>query len=804
MIKKVLSSILFFLFLSINAQKRGFNNSYINYFQNTREVPFLQLNKTTFLQGEEIWFKAYIQEQNSQKLHSTTSNLYVSIFDESGELKDQQLIHIKNGMGNGNILLDSTFTNSNYYIKASTRWMKNFEEDNAFYQKIKLASTRDKEVSTTIPEEDFFEFKLFPEGGHIIANTLNSLGILIKDSNNKGIKIQEGLIKDQDNKVIRKFSTNKFGMNSVRLFFKENSSYTFHAYLSNGSEIKVTTPKPKKQGISLIVNNKSSKEVVVNLVSNHETLQSIAGKKYNVLVHNTRNFTNYPFVFKKNNLNHALVLQKSQLGSGINIITVFNEKNTPIAERLIFNYSDNLFYNLNIQGKRSINDSLQIGITNPTNEKIYASASFLPHNTIAYQPTYNIVSSFLLKPYVKGTIQNPSAYFKGNSKKQQRNLDLLLLTQGWSKYNWHTIFNSTPRTIHPFENGIDITAKVNKGLTNKQSILLYSRDNNMVRILPPKEQPWVIKNSFIKKNSVFDFALKSNDNLYKIRPVLAYSNNKMSEKINLSKLKKTNNKELEVANFKPLDNEFEALDEIEIQAKKRKKFENSEKVYGAPTILSRRRMEDMIVASGETIIDYIKSRLYKVSYDNSGNLQILPRGLVTPSGPKNAISTEDEGFLADNVIESSNNSDSKYGRPSVRVYLDGAEISDNLFLLEGIYLNTVKEVFYGRSPGRIGEEIHVFTVSPGEYEDKRAEYTHVTVPVGFATAKEYYNPKYPSFTDATYQKYGAIFWNPNISIAPNGKLDFNIPTNMQKHINIYIEGISESGKLISKKIIIAN
>ena len=173
------------------------DSNYVNYFKNTREVPFLHLNKTSFLLGEEIWFNAYVQEQNSRKLHTTTSNLYVSIFNNNGTLKDQQLIHIKNGLGHGSILLDSTYTEQYYHIKASTRWMKNFNEDNAFYQKIKIISKNDKKYSVVQNEKDAFEYKLFPEGGHLIANAINSIGILIKDKNNKGLKIEKGIIRDQ-------------------------------------------------------------------------------------------------------------------------------------------------------------------------------------------------------------------------------------------------------------------------------------------------------------------------------------------------------------------------------------------------------------------------------------------------------------------------------------------------------------------------------------------------------------------------------------------------------------------------------
>ncbi len=250
--KKTVLLLIFFLtsFNLFSQANKKIDSAYVHYVQNTREIPYLHLNKTSFIKGEEIWFKAYIQEQNSQKLHPTTTNLYISIFNKTGKLKDQQLVNIKEGTGNGSIYLDSTYTQKEYYIKASTRWMKNFKEDNAYYQKISLASSKNNVKTIITTEKDSFEFKLLPEGGHLVANIINNVGVIIKKANNKGVKIKKGIIRDQNNNIIRQFTTNELGMNNVRLLIKKNKVYTFYATLFNGSEIKATTNLPSLQGVT--------------------------------------------------------------------------------------------------------------------------------------------------------------------------------------------------------------------------------------------------------------------------------------------------------------------------------------------------------------------------------------------------------------------------------------------------------------------------------------------------------------------------------------------------------------------------
>lgn len=781
-----LFTILFLTLTSIAAQENSqkIDSSYIKYFQDTREIPYLHLNKTSFIRGEEIWFKAYVTEQNTQKLHPTTSNLYISIFDESGKLKDQQLIHIKKGMGHGSISLDSTFTKQNYYLKASTKWMKNFNEDHSFSQKIKIISSKNKKQVASKSEKEYFEFKLFPEGGHLVANTVNNLGILIKDANNKGQKVVKGAIKDMAGNLVKEFSTNAQGLGSVTLFFNEFDVYTFEATLDNGSVISEKTAQVDTRGISLWVDNGRKDKLIVRIGTNKNTLKSIAGKSYKILVHNTRSYHKHYIPLNNSNTNYDMIIKKSKLSSGVNIITVFNEQNKPLAERLVFIDNDELYSDVSLDKANFARDSIDISFQNSSNEKLFLSASFLPSETKAYNPKHSILVAKLLKPYVKGDIENSQFYFAKNNKKRQENLDLLLLTQGWSKYSWDQIFYTPPQLNYPFENGIDVTTNINKILKEKQTMLIYSPDNKLVREVRYNENPFVLKNSFVKKNSVINFALKSKNGLFKIRPAISYSNNTLYDSF-VSFDKPELNNELEVSNFKGLSKDIEVLDEVVVEAAKKRKYDNT--AYGLNTMLLGIKMENLVINSGETVFDFLRQRGYNIYTDVNGEVVMGARGInaLTPNS-----------IMPNETIELTN-------RLPVRVFLDGFEVSQSLWMVENIYLNTVKEIFYGRNhDNRSLEQVHIYTLSPLEYDVWRSQYTKVKLPVGFATEKEYYNPKYPSFVNGTYKRFGAIFWEPSISIPANSSTTIKIPVNLQDNMNVYIEGVTESGKLLSKKEIV--
>lgn len=725
--------LIFFVQFSSFSQDDKIIDNYNNYFEKTREIPYLHMNKTSFIKGEEVWFQAYVVEQNSSKLHPTVSNLYVSIFDDKGIMQDQKLIHIKNGIGKGNFLIDSSFTKRNYFLKASSKWMRNFNEDESFVQKIKVLGNTIKDNST-VKENDFFEFKLFPEGGHLLANTTNNVGILVKNSNNKGIKIKEGKVLNKNKEIVALFKTNEFGLGKINLPFKENQFYILEAVLPNGSRITTTTPTVKNKGLTMQVNN-TTEYFAVNILTNKKTLNSIKNQKFKVFVHNTRKFIDYNFSLSDNKT-HTLLLNKSNIFKGINIITVFNDENKPILERLIFNESKSLYTELKVDFLASSKDSISVKLSNNTNETLYSSASFLPNGTKASENHHTINTNMLLKPYVKGYIQQPSYYFLPKNKDRFTDLDLLLTTQGWSKYNWNDIFRKAPEKIYEFESGIDISLNFNQKLKKNEKIVIFSGENNLVRTISSTENKIGFKNLFIKKGTNIKFGLQKNGNIFKISPAISYSSGFMNDVMTNNNFKE--NEELELSNFSYFLKDFEVLQGFELNT----------------------LIEPKAITERRSLINWTKKR---------GNI-LAPLDSEGSSVLLRYNSLEELLYINDLYNLGINERD-----PDVQRYFAIEQINE--------FDNTMTEM---RSRNFLAK-------------DKFKEFTNQKFPVGFINGKEYYSPIYPSFDNENYKKYGAIFWKSSITISPFSSLKITIPKNAQENIKMNLEGISESGKLMSKK-----
>ena len=55
--------------------------------------------------------------------------------------------------------------------------------------------------------------------------------------------------------------------------------------------------------------------------------------------------------------------------------------------------------------------------------------------------TGNIMTNLLLESEIKGFVENPDYYFEADDEKHQQALDLLMLVQGWRRYDWRYIDN---------------------------------------------------------------------------------------------------------------------------------------------------------------------------------------------------------------------------------------------------------------------------------------------------------------------------------------------------------------------------
>jgi len=777
-----------FLFLSIftivcfGQEKKSLDSSYVNYFKLTREIPYLHLNKTNFIKGEEIWFQAYILNQKTKKLHNHTTNLYCSIYNEKGEHILSRLLFVKNGIASGNIKIDSTFTDNTYYIKASTNWMRNFEEDESFSQKIHIIGNKNS-TENIVESDSNYDLQLLPEGGHLVESTNSVVGIIIKNKKNKGVQIKSGVLLDDKNNVIKPINTNQFGLGKVSFYYEANANYKVKIKTLDDEEIIKNIEPAKKIGITLNVVNPNSTIIKLTMQTNKETLKNDVNSNYYIYIHNTSSIIKSSFSLKEKTYAYNSFLSVKKLQKGLNIITVLNDKMQPILERVFFNNDDSLYSDVTSKITSISRDSLTISLHKNDSQKHFLSATFLPESTKSYSLENTMYSKFLLKPYIKGDIENSSYYFKNTNRKKLADLDLLLLTQGWSKYNWYNIFNATPKEMFNFERGITVKGVVNmNNLKDNSSIVLFSSNSDLLLSAPVINNKFSFDNIYLLDSSNVSFSIQNKNKLLKPK---IYSN--FLPRVNTNPIAVNNpynSDELNI-NLKNFIKERIILKEVQIKGKS--KLKHKPRIAGSYQTF---KVSDGLIPKRANILDFLRSRGFAVNADNTQDAEISttrdksrgPESILV-GGDNNLIKTP--GITAD----------------FTKVFLDNSQIvsqyDNSLYLIRDLNVEDFDEIHYSKS---FGGEIYLFTNPLRRGVNKKIFQTN-KLPIGFSKSKEYYQPKYYSTSTDIFNNYGGIFWKSKI-VLDKDNYTFKIPHLNQKSIRFYLEGIASDGSIIFEEKVI--
>jgi len=100
------------------------------------EKIYLHLDRPSYLQGDTIWFKAYLWFGYDQLPDTISGVLYVDLLNPEGRIKLKRKLLIQNGTSQGDFCLDTTISPGSYTLRAYTRWMQNTNIGEPFYQKI--------------------------------------------------------------------------------------------------------------------------------------------------------------------------------------------------------------------------------------------------------------------------------------------------------------------------------------------------------------------------------------------------------------------------------------------------------------------------------------------------------------------------------------------------------------------------------------------------------------------------------------------------------------------------------------------
>ncbi|HUP10757.1 MAG TPA: hypothetical protein VM187_01050, partial [Niastella sp.] len=291
-----------------------------------QEKVFLQTDKIYYFPGESIWMKAWCAIEGAPSYLSRI--LYIDLVNSQGEVISKKMYRLDSlGSTPADMEVPAQIKSGNYTLNAYTLWMLNFPQ--FVYQKnIYIYNAASYQPAS--PATSSINIHFFPEGGDIIAGAKSRIAFTATDKNGWPVKLH-GYVSDNTGKTVTSFTTEHEGMGSFEIEAEAGKTYT--ATITSGNKTQYKLPVVKEEGIGLRVENANPNRAFV-LLSRAEKNE----EKYGLLKIVAQMYNQVVF---KADLNFdegqmAAPIPKMSLPPGLMQVTVFDARNNPLAERLVF------------------------------------------------------------------------------------------------------------------------------------------------------------------------------------------------------------------------------------------------------------------------------------------------------------------------------------------------------------------------------------------------------------------------------------------------------------------------------------
>lgn len=513
-----LFSIFLFVCSSINAQTDSILFRFRQFMQNIhsfnhlypQEKVWLHCDNTAYFQGDTIWFAAYVTSAETLRPAADLSKvLYVELINEIGEVISVQRLSIKDGRCHGQIALNKElekrfvddkneyksyrinpktgnpfipYSSGFYEVRAYTRSMLNWGKEVCFSRVFPVFDLPEREGDYSQPTMKNRELRkertrpilrkgkqinadFYPEGGNLIEGRPCRLAFKITDSQGKPVNAKVELWKNK--KLLTEALTIHDGMGSIQFIPEIKADFQIQVQTDKRTR-KFDLPPIQSQGATLHVevNQNDSVQAVVSLTD------SLCNKPFGLSII-CRGKLLYFQVYDNcpKYLVRLLDIPKSSLSIGVNQMTLFDADGRIYAERLFF-VEDSISIKKNsVQyqwDKKEYAPFDPITLTLQAHGGIASVAIRDSAYDVGTNYYDNLQSYLLLTSELKGYIHHPEYYFEKNDSVHRAALDLLMMTQGWRRYEWKTLAGIKPlETTHFIEEGLSLKGKIMHHKKNK-------------------------------------------------------------------------------------------------------------------------------------------------------------------------------------------------------------------------------------------------------------------------------------------------------------------------------------------------
>ena len=508
------------------------------------------------------------------------------------------------------------------------------------------------------------------------------------------------------------------------------------------------------------------------------------------LLAHTRGVVHYGDIW--NNDRDYILLEKDKFPSGTLHLILIDSDMNPVSERLVFvNNNDQAQVDFSpdkkVYSTRSLVENT-VTLTDSDGEPLEGSFSVSVTDDNDVRPdSASILTNLLLTSDLRGRIENPSYYFQpGNAN--ENSLDLLMITQGWRRYNVSTLLQGeVTQSSSYLEAGSVISGTVKRALSGKpdsgvEMLALSATDDYFEVAITDDNGRFYFEQCELPDSSTIVVGMVS------------------KKATNLSELF------LDLESFPSRTTlppvEKEVIDDKQMTAY----VEKSEQRYSHENGMRNIFLDEVTVTASR--IKRHKSPYYSTpdqmvteeQINSSVNRKVYD--YLVPYGLHSII--VDKGEDAGKTII-------KFQRFSkeVTVLIDDMPVPSSF--LKTINLHDVEQIDILKSQFKTmlfsnkpeGGVIAIHLRRGANPFDTNSTYIKKVEPLGYQKRVEFYSPRYDTpetIRNFTPDLRTTIHWQPNILTDSDGIASFNFYTSdSETSYSVIIEGVTSDGKIIHKE-----
>ncbi|MCQ2067075.1 MAG: hypothetical protein MJY65_05440 [Bacteroidaceae bacterium] len=507
-----------------------------------QEKVYLQFDNTSYYTGETIWFKAFVV-QASDCHRAPSGVLYVELLSPNGTVLKQEKLKIVAGQADGSFpLVDGAtqaardrrgtvlpYSSGFYEVRAYTSHMLNFGDDKVFsrvlpvfenpviegnyygeHPVIKEKKSDIEQYRPQVREMDALNAEFYPEGGHLITGLPCRVAFKLTGSNGLGVDA-DGFLNDEVPLEVVHDGMGSFVVTPTGKTGKVSFTY-------DGSTYSFKLPSAEPDGYAMAVAN-AGDSLSVSVIASAKMYEDTLGLTLTC----RGEVMHFGKLAVKPGMSAMAGIPLDGVPEGVCQLTLFDVSGNVYATRYIYHRGSQPVPKLTFVTDRDkyepfekihIDFNLTAGVDSvPLRDRFCLSVRDGKCPEMVSET--DLRTSLLLSSDLRGMVYEPEYYFESDDREHSEALDLLMLVQGWERYDWRMMAAVTPyQEQHRLERGLGMNGWIQSVGRRKPMDGIITRASVMPLLDKSKTEMFKCKT---EQGGYFGFNISDFDELAHVR-----------------------------------------------------------------------------------------------------------------------------------------------------------------------------------------------------------------------------------------------------------------------------------------------